>query len=49
MNKQKTRPAKRKKKLTFAQRVYFQSPIGKASRADSVIPPNERMGVKVNG
>lgn len=43
------KPKRKKRKLTLAQRLAFQGPIGRKSSADTVIPPANRMGVKVNG
>lgn len=38
---------RKKKKLTVAQRLAFQAPIGKNSEA-KVPPYRDRMGVRVN-
>ena len=39
----------KKKKLTAAQRIYFNSSISKPSRGETIIPKRDRMGVKACG
>ena len=51
MTKEQGHKTRKKKKLTLAQRLAFQGPIGKGAqdRAEKVIPSYARMGVKVCG
>lgn len=44
-----TKPRKKPRKLTVAQRLAFCMPINSPRSADRVIPPRARMGVKAHG
>ena len=42
-------PRKKPRKLSVAQQLAFSMPINPPRSADRIIPPRDRMGVKVYG